>query len=56
MIFGSLINALAIAALCCCPPEHWEGYLSMISSIDRNTKSQDDYYKEIVKVTTQMHL
>ena len=25
-------------------------------SIDRNTKSQDDYYKEIVKVTTQMHL
>ena len=29
MIFGSLINALAIAALCCCPPEHWEGYLSM---------------------------
>ena len=25
-------------------------------SIDRNTKSQDDYYKEIVKITTQMHL
>ena len=25
-------------------------------SIDRNTKSQDDYYKEIVNVTTQMHL
>ena len=25
-------------------------------SIDRNTKSQDDYYKEIVKVTTQMQL
>ena len=25
-------------------------------SIDRHTKSQDDYYKEIVKITTQMHL
>ena len=25
-------------------------------SIDRLTKSQDDYYKEIVKITTQMHL
>ena len=33
MIFGSIINALAIAALCCCPPEHCEGYLSNISSI-----------------------
>ena len=31
-----------------------DGHLDL--SIDRNTKSQDDYYKEIVKVTTQMHL
>ena len=31
-----------------------DGYLDL--SIDRLTKSQDDYYKEIVKVTTQMHL
>ena len=25
-------------------------------SIDRLNKTQDDYYKDIVKVTTQMHL
>ena len=25
-------------------------------SIDRLNKTQDDYYKEIVNVTTQMHL
>lgn len=31
-----------------------DGHLDL--SIDRLTKSQDDYYKEIVKVTTQMHL
>ena len=31
-----------------------DGHLDL--SIDRHTKSQDDYYKEIVKVTTQMHL
>ena len=31
-----------------------DGHLDL--SIDRNTKSQDDYYKEIVKVTTQMQL
>ena len=31
-----------------------DGHLDL--SIDRNTKSQDDYYKEIVNVTTQMHL
>ena len=31
-----------------------DGHLEI--SIDRLTKSQDDYYKEIVKVTTQMHL
>ena len=30
-----------------------DGHLDL--SIDRLTKSQDDYYKEIVKVTTQMH-
>lgn len=28
-----------------------DGHLDL--SIDRNTKSQDDYYKEIIKVTTQ---
>ena len=31
-----------------------DGHLDL--SIDRHTKSQDDYYKDIVKVTTQMHL
>ena len=31
-----------------------DGHLDL--SIDRLTKSQDDYYKDIVKVTTQMHL
>ena len=31
-----------------------DGHLDL--SIDRNTKSQDDYYKEIVRVITQMHI